>query len=272
MSDPGAQPQLTFCALHEDPSQVGQHPVPAPVPVLAQRGRPQRLRGVEQLLAEKHLPLRGEYGVRDGRDGHRGTRSTGGPAAPPPPAHLGQLLDLPLELGDAGGGRFGLGEAKDLSGRHRQDREEIPEGRPKLFPVPGGHILTSSSRRDLRPRLSSSSSSSRLGSSVRRELRLRRPSSRPVISDSGRPVFLARATFNLPRRGAASSTRLLPASLPGKLRRAGTRRHCKNAPTLLEPQGRGWGRFWRPRAGGSHVPRRSTHLRSRPSMIHLLFL
>lgn len=164
---------------------------------------------------------------------------TRGPAAPLPPAHLGQLLDLPLELGDAGGGRFSLGEARNLSGRHRQDREEIPEGRSKLFPVPSGHILTSSSRRDLRPRLSSSSSSSRLGSSVRRELRLRRPSSRPVISDSGRPVFLARATFNLPRRGAASSTCLLSASLPGKLRRAGTRQHCKNAPTLLEPQGCG---------------------------------
>lgn len=32
------------------------------------------------------------------------------------------------------------------------------------------------------------------------------------------------------------------------------------------------GRFWRPRAGGRHVPQRSAHLRSRPSMIHLLFL
>lgn len=34
-----------------------------------------------------------------------------------------------------------------------------------------------------------------------RELRRQRPSSRPLISDSGRPVFLARAIFNLVWKG-----------------------------------------------------------------------
>lgn len=181
---------LTLRALHEDSTQVGQDPVAPPEPVLAQGGCPQGLGGMEQLLAEEHLPLRGEWGAVRGLQPPRGFNTS-----PPVPAHLGQLLDLPLQLRDAGRRRVSLG--KGWSSQGRDPRGDTPSSAPQLCP----EHPTSSSRRDFRPRVSSSSSISSPTSSVRRELRRRRPSSSPVISDSGRPVFLARATFSLPGHG-----------------------------------------------------------------------
>lgn len=54
---------LTLRALHEDSAQVGQDPVAPPEPVLAQGGCTQGLGGMEQLLAEEHLPLWREWRV-----------------------------------------------------------------------------------------------------------------------------------------------------------------------------------------------------------------
>lgn len=152
-------------------------------------------------------------------------------------------------------GRDGI--CQGSTGGQARDPPEgsFPASAPPVSGRPHSHP-TSSSLRDFRPRLSSSSSISKPVSSVRRELRRRRPSSRPVISDSGRPVFLARATFNLPRhsrgiRCLPPPTPCSPCSPAGR----GTRLHRSTGrvtPETPQPQGVE-GKVQRPQAGPSRV-------------------
>lgn len=205
---------LTLRALHEDAAQVGQDPVAPPEAVLAQGGCTQGLGGMEQLLSEEHLPLWGEWGVVRGLQPPR-------EAEPQPSTTLLTLASFSICRSSSGM----LDADVSAWGRDGSVREETPEGgTPTSAPQQSPEHPTSSSRRDFRPRVSSSSSTSSPVSSVRRELRRRRPSSSPVISDSGRPVFLARATFSL--QGHGLRIRVPVPTPPGHPEYQGQRGRC----------------------------------------------
>lgn len=204
--------------------------------------------------------------MRDGRDGHQGTRSPSATRAPWPASRsAARARGRWRRTFQPGGGKEPVREASAGPGRDpRRPLQTVP---CPQWPHP--HLLV--------PAGFASSALLLLLQLQAGLLRQAGAAPAPPIIQAGdlrlwAPRLLGQG--HLQPAETRRSVQHLPALCLAP-RQAEACRHpaaLQERPNPARAPGARRGRFWRPRAGGSHVPRHSTHLRSRPSMIHLLFL